>query len=205
MNPQAKIFLPGSSRGSGGTSDVVLLYTIDGGGGVPSIPVYETCLTGACSCTHVIGGASSQLKPCRFASFISGETNVMKGRPLDSEFIWEGVTRGFKIVDDTCNTSYTCRNYNSILEGAFYEEMCTLVQQEEKEGLVTKVLSKPRCLNAMGAVEKSNGKLRPITDCSMPEEGAINRFMSTTYTPFSYNSVNSVVDLLRGGGVHVSG
>ena len=45
-------------------------------------------------------------------------------------------------------------------------------------------------------VEKANGKLRPITDCSMPGDRAINNFMIDT--SFSYNSVYTAADLLKG-------
>ena len=100
-----------------------LLYTVEGKGLLMDIPVYNTCLAGTCSCTHLIASEFSQLKPCRFASYISGRGNVCEGRPV-AKFIWEGVVQGFKIVDDNCDTSYNCRNYKTILEGDFLAEMC---------------------------------------------------------------------------------
>ena len=150
LDPQATIFSPCSSKGTRRGPDGDLLYTIDGRGEVPSISVYSSCLEGTCSCTHYIGGVTAQLRPCRFASFISGPTNVLGGRPEESDFLWEGVTRGFKIVDSGCDTSYSCKNYKTILEGPFYEEMCELVNQEARDSLVTKVNARPRCVNAMG-------------------------------------------------------
>ena len=77
--------------------------------------------------------------------------------------------------------------------------MCDIVRQELTQGVINRVCERPQCVHALGGVEKSNGKLRPITDCSMPENRSINRFMSDTFKPFTYNSVTSVVKLLRSG------
>ena len=180
-----------------GSADRVLLFTIDGEGSLPSIQVHNDCLQGTCSCTHYIGTDLAQLKPCRFAPYISGEGNVFPGMHEQAKFIWEGVLQGFSIVDEGCDTSYSCKNYKTILEDGFYSEMCDIITQELADGYITKVISPPpRCVHAMGGVEKSNGKLRPIMDCSMPEGGAINNFMLDTYEPFSYNSVYTVADQL---------
>ena len=47
-----------------------------------------------------------------------------------------------------------------------------------------------------GAVWKSSGSLRPITDCSRPDGLSINNFMTSTFKSFSYNSVQDAVDHL---------
>ena len=175
-----------------------LLYCIDGDGKIPSVNVYDKCLEGTCTCAHYVGGKSTQLKPCRFANFISGSgCNVFHENYIEAQFIWEGVVQGFKIVDDDCKTSYHCKNYDSILSGPFYGEMCELVSNELSDGLVTKVGTRPQCVHSLGGVPKSNGKLRPITDCSMPHSISINNHMKQTFKTFKYNSVNSVVELLK--------
>ena len=180
--------------------DQLLLYTIDGVAGMPTIPVYNTCMKGSCSCLHYIGNNIAQLKPCRFASYISGSScNVFPHQPEMAKYIWEGVLQGFKIIDDDCTTSYACNNYNSILDPGFYSEMCSIISEELREGLVSKVPTRPQCVHAMGGVPKSNGKLRPITDCSMPEKISINNYMKDTFVPFSYKSVNNVVEVLEKG------
>ena len=46
---------------------------------------------------------------------------------------------------------------------------------------------------------KANGKLRPITDCSRPDDSAINNYMQATFVPFSYNNVEDAVALLEPG------
>ena len=45
-------------------------------------------------------------------------------------------------------------------------------------------------------MKKSDGKLRPITDCSRPDGLSINNFMCTTFEPFTYNSVDTAVQVL---------
>ena len=187
----------GGTTGQKVTSPI-LLYTIDGVGSMPDVKVYDDCVEGSCACVHYIGDNLAQLKPCRFAAYISGkDSNVFLGHPDKAKYIWEGVLQGFSIVDEDCDTEYRCKNYQSILDPPFYEEMCEIVSQEVCDGLVTKVSTPPRCVHALGGVEKSNGKLRPITDCSMPTTKAINNYMKTTYRPFSYKSVSTVVEILK--------
>ena len=176
-----------------------LIFRVRGCINTPLINVYENCLAGTCNCIHLIGGRSTSLMPCRFAPFLSGQSNVLTQDPEMAQFIWEGVVNGFKIVDENCETEYFCKNYKSILENDFYKEMCDLVTQETQAGLVTQVENKPKCVHSLGGVEKSNGKLRPITDCSMPVGLAINNFMQQTYKPFSYKSVSTAVEILDQG------
>ena len=155
------------------------------------INVYQSCLDGVCDCTYFIEGESSQLLPCRLASFL--KQSCFEISEVESDFIWAGVTEGFKIVDPDCSTKYECKNYKSILEGSFYKEYCDILTEEVKNGLVSEVYQKPVCIHSLGGVEKSNGTLRPITDCSMPERISINNYMESTAKPFSYNSINTVV------------
>ena len=76
-----------------------------------TIEVFPNCKDGTCTCSHYINGNSTQLKRFRFVFFTQGEGNVFKDGPSVSKFLWEGVVQGFKIVDEDCKTSYTCRNY----------------------------------------------------------------------------------------------
>ena len=159
--------------------------------------VKNDCVAGICTCKHVIGGRAAQLLPCRIAPLLFDPNLAIAD--ADRTFLWEGFLNGFKIVDQDCDTSYMCPNYDSILSPEFRGEMSDLIRSELESDKVSRALAVPQCVHALGAVTKSNGKLRPITDCSRPEEGCINNFMSSTYRPFSYNSVDSAVDLLSEG------
>ena len=176
-----------------------LIYNVRGSLGTPWVKVFDSCVNGTCSCSHEINGRKTQLLPCRFAPFLTGDSNLLKDDSEFAQFIWEGVVNGFKIVDEGCTTQYECKNYKSILEEQFYDEMCVLVEKETTGGQVTIVDHRPRCVHSLGGIEKSNGSLRPITDCSMPEKVAINNYMFETYKPFHYNSVYTAVDMLKEG------
>ena len=63
----------------------------------------------------------------------------------------------------------------------FYNEMSTLLRDELDSGKVLFTDSQPTCVHSLGTVTKSNGKLRPITDCSHPEDYSTNNFMDSTY------------------------
>ena len=171
---------------------ILILYLSVECEGKPSIRVYQSCVDGVCECEHLINGEKSQLFPCRLACFLRQE-GLLNINQLESDYLWSGFTEGFRIVDPDCNTTYDCKNYKSILQDNFYNEMCGIILEELSEGLVTEVQYKPQCIHSFGGVEKSNGSLRPITDCSMPGNKAINNYMKTTFQPFSYNSIGSVV------------
>ena len=114
-------------------------------------------------------------------------------------FLWQGLTHGFKIVDEGCSTSYHCVNYDSITGEEFRQEMTSLLQAELESHKVSVATDPPQCVHALGAVTKSDGRLRPIADCSRPDRESINNFMSTTFRSFSYNSVDTAIKILTPG------
>ena len=166
-------------------------------GDIPSLTILEECMQGACSCSHLIGGRPAQLKPCRAAKYLFGPDSLESVSDEDKFFLWEGLMCGFKIVDADCSASYVCENYDSITGDEFSEEMTALLLKELQEHKVSKVSAPPQCVHALGAVKKSDGRLRPITDCSRPDGASINNFMETTFKSFSYNSVDSAVQVLK--------
>ena len=163
------------------------------------VDVFEECMSGSCECTHLIGGFPCDLKPCRAACFLFGGSPLTTISEQEREYLWRGLVNGFSIVDEDCPSSYNCGNYDSITGEKYYKEMSSLLQDEMISGKVTLSDSQPRCVHSLGAVEKSNGKLRPITDCSRPEGTSINNYMSSTFESFSYNSVDDAVSLLSRG------
>ena len=159
-------------------------------GGIPSVIVYDACIEGKCDCCHLIGDLPAQLKPCRAAQFLFGEGALDDISEDERIFLWQGLVQGFKIVDPDCPASYQCSNYESITGDEFRAEMTTLLLAELETHKVSRSTSPPVCTHALGAVKKSDGRLRPITDCSRPDGGSINNYMSTTFESFSYNSAN---------------
>ena len=165
--------------------------------GVNIIPIFDACNAGSCSCSHLIGGIPAQLKPCRAASYLFGPSSLDSVNQDEKQFLWRGLVCGFDIVDADCPSAYYCENYDSIIDEKFYTEMSELLLTELEHNKVSKVDYTPQCVHSLGAVLKSNGKLRPITDCSRPDGISINNFMDTTFKAFSYKSVEDAVDILN--------
>ena len=184
-----------SNVGSCEGGNVVFSAPLSKGG--KSINVFQECVQGTCNCIHYVGGNAVDLRPCRAAQFLfGGECNL----PSDmvSE-IWNGLCDGFRVVDDVEIPEYSCENYASITEGTFYDDMSAIICSELVEGKISEVTVRPHCVHALGGVEKSNGKLRPITDCSRPDGVSVNNFMSDVFKNFSYKSVDDVTQCLQGG------
>lgn len=159
-------------------------------------PVYECCP--CVNCTHVLEGAKLQLNPCAF--FRECYCNV-KGIDSNADFIFDGVLHGFRIVD--CNVdipSYCLSNYSSIKRGKFAIDMQLNVAAELAQQKIALSDGIPHCVHAIGAVEKKDGSLRPITDCKRPINSSINNFMSTTALPFHFQTLDYVADVIRPGG-----
>ena len=159
------------------------------------IHVYRECLVGNCNCSFELDGCKLQLKPCRFASIICNEANVWAKDRLS--LLWS-VTEGFPIVQGDV-PSYSCANYNSILEPVCKEHMDKIVRKELAEGVISKVDYTPHCIHALGAVPKPGGKIRPITDCSRPVDQSVNNFCGELLREFSFKSVDNVITMLEPG------
>ena len=168
--------------------ECVFYPPVSGGGRV--VEIYKSCINGTCNCVNLIGGIHCDLRPCRVGYFLFSGSCVLPSFTVGK--VWDGLCDGFEIVDENCTSKYDCENYLSISKGRFKNEMSDLLKSELLEGKVSFCESKPRCIHSLGAVTKSDGRLRPITDCSMPEEDCINNFMNTTCKDFTYNSVNDV-------------
>ena len=157
------------------------------------VNVFDQCIKGICDCEFCIGGISSQLRPCRFASYILGRSESFKEKYLD--LLW-GVTDGFPIVDST-PPSYECENYNSITAPGPYEKMTSILLRELEEGYVTKVENKPYCVHALGAVPKGESGIRNITDCSRPVGTSVNYHCNDLLENFCFKNVGDVVEMLE--------
>ena len=186
---------PSNSMSDINPGDLVFSPPVSEGGRV--VEVYRQCIEGKCSCQNVIGKTHCNLKPCRIGQFLFGgecslpQTYVYK--------IWNGLCDGFKIVDEGFESCYECENYLSITEPKFKGEMSSLLRRELEEGKVSFCVDRPQCVHSLGAVPKSDGRLRPITDCSLPDGESVNNYMSTTCEVFKYNSINDVAHMLVGG------
>lgn len=149
------------------------------------------CQTGSCKCLYLLDGIPSPLKPCRFASCM-----LEKGMLSDQDFfVLSGVCRGFRILDEGTDLSYSIDNYNSILEGKMFEQMCEIIRNELASGRISRLDSLATCVHALGAVVRPNGKLRPITDCSRPGF-SVNDCMIETASKFTFSHIEDTRPLV---------
>ena len=156
------------------------------------IPVFDSCIGGNCHCVYIVQGAVTQLRPCQFVSYLCAFDLVTK----DDWYVVTGVCRGFRIIDKDCDTSYLCDNYSTTTKGDTAVEMTDKIKNELRDGKVRMVSKKPRCVHSLGCVSKPDGSIRPITDCSSPDNININAYMDNSCDKFSYHSVDDVVHIL---------
>lgn len=131
--------------------DSLVLVTPMSSKGV-SIEVFEKCVQGICTCVYTLGNNVTQLKPCRFASLIFVDREPSK----DEWAVFEAVIHGVDIVADEV-ASYECSNYNSILSTENRPKMDQIIKTELENGYLSFSDSKPKCVHALGAVDKPDG------------------------------------------------
>lgn len=164
-----------------------------------SVKVYEDqflhvksdCVDGSCNCVYYLDGIQAKLKPCRVAASIY----VSDIWSPNNVFVLDGVCRGFRIVDDNVNLKYRVQNYNSILKPEMYDKMCDNIYTEIYSGQISPSVFPADCMHALGAVERPDGRLRPITDCSKPIL-SVNDFMHTTAPRFKFSSIDDTRPLV---------
>lgn len=120
-----------------------------------NLNVKSCCHTGDCECVYLLDGIPASLKPCRLASMMLGR-NMFSNEDF---LVLSGLCRCFRIVDDNTKLTFAIDNYKSILDSDMYNQMCSVIDTELRNGRVT-CLSKPAaCIHALGAVVRPNGKL----------------------------------------------
>lgn len=146
-------------------------------------------------CTHTLGGVPIQLNPC---AFFQECYNHPEGVDENADFLFDGICKGFRIVDsDPTITSYVRSNYSSIRQGELRDAMSENLITELSEGKVTRVDTQPFCVHAMGGVRKKDGSLRPITDCKRPIGHSINTVMHSTAIQFRFKTLDYVSTLIK--------
>ena len=159
------------------------------------VSVKLSCTKGECDCQHFIGGVQAQLLPCRFAAYLFASDITLS--PEDWE-LFEGLTDGFDIVDSPVE-NYDCKNYDSITSGPAREVMIANIEEDLVEGRISNVEEKPNCIHSQGAVPKSSGGYRTITDCSRPEGKSVNAHSESLAPKFKFKNIDYAVDLLAEG------
>ncbi len=159
------------------------------------IDIFSNCTTGCCDCTYSIDGARAQIKPCRVFSECLCRGDV----DPDWEYVLRGSCFGFRVIDDNCGSEYSMSNYGSITKGTVGIEMGSRLQSEIDDEFLTVVDKACTCIHGLGAVPKGHDDFRAIVDCSSPDGACVNDYTEGCRANFSYNSVESVTELIQVG------
>lgn len=119
---------------------------------------------------------------------------------VNAHFLLDGIFYGFHVVNpELPHVSYYQKNYWSCYTTEAEEKLSKLIWEEMDAGKLARVNVLPDCIHSMGAVRKTTGGYRPITDCSEPGEEAINSYMESIYEPFKYIRLEDILGgLCRG-------
>lgn len=165
------------------------------------IDIFNSCTLGYCDCVYMIDGALVQIKPCRVFSecFCRGDIDP------DWEYVLRGTCFGYRVIDESCDSTYNKSNYGSITKGEVGVTMCGRLQAEIDEQFLTVVAKPCVCIHGRGAVPKGHDDFREIVDCSSPDGSCVNDYTQGCRANFCYNSVESVTELLQMGGLLSNG
>ena len=159
------------------------------------IDIFDDCLQGLCDCIYTIDDTIVQIKPCR----VFAEGLCRGDVDPDWEYVLRGVCFGFRVIDDTCDSNYNRGNYGSITKGEVGVTMMGRIQAEIDAHMLTVVEHPCRCIHSLGAVPKGDDDYRAIVDCSSPEGDCVNEHTAGCRANFSYNSVESVTEIMQRG------
>ena len=143
---------------------------------------------------HFIDGVYCPLRPCAWK-----EVLCLHEEDDDVLFILDGIVNGFKLVDPNAPIGhYSTDNYYSAAVSS-RPEVNDIIMNKLSQGKLSVSDTTPVCEHAMGAVPKSTGVIRNITDCSRPKGLSINNYMKETFSTFRYKSMDDVVAFLSQG------
>ena len=137
-----------------------------------------------------IGGLPSQMNLLCWEYYLNHELD-----DTTYNYLLNGIKYGFAIVDSDVEIEpYRCTNYKSVLSGEAHDYVNDLILKEISQGKYIRANTAPCCVHALGAVTKSDGSYRPITDCKRPLGLSINNYMDETFHQFTYCTVDQVAD-----------
>ena len=160
------------------------------------IDIVDIRSTWDCACPHYIGGIYSQLRP---AGWID-ELCCGGVWDEDAHFLLDGVVYGFRVVDPGANiTPYECENYASATKEPNHSKLQDLLIDELDNDKMSFSVITPTCVHALGVITKPSGAIRPITDCKRPIGQSVNSYMQSTFSTFSYVTVDDAIGLMSPG------
>ena len=87
--------------------------------------------------------------------------------------------------------------YESITTGPARDVMDTNIKEDLHERRISNVEEKPTCIHALGAVPKSSGSYRTITDCSRTGGLSVNSNSESLAPKFKFKNIDYAVEMLE--------
>ena len=102
---------------------------------------------------------------------------------IDREFILDGIQNGFNIIDaDADPKPVHCENHKSAQPGSpLYTKASKQILHEIGVGNYEVVSEPPDIISPLGVIEKPDGGVRLIHDCSMPHGRAVNDYSTENW------------------------
>ena len=145
---------------------------------------------------HHIHGIYAQLNPCAWLHMLYDENNLTWER--DSHFILDGIYSGFRVIDPSSTIPiYEVNNYKSCSTATAHAKVTKTLCSELQSGKISYVNVDKTQIHALGALPKSNGDIRIITDCSKPDKLSVNNYMKDVFSKFSYNRLDDVISQVQ--------
>ena len=105
------------------------------------------------------------------------------GDDIDRKFILNGIKSGFDIIDeDSCVHPVTCKNHPSARPSSpLYDKATSQVIKEVQNGHYVVCDTPPQIISPMAAIQKPDGDVWLIHDCSRPVGEAVNDYCSADW------------------------
>jgi len=119
---------------------------------------------------------------------------------LDKEYLLNGLTQGFNIIDVTSDNLQCAEvnNYKSATELPYKDKVESRIIHEISQGNYVITQTKPTIISALGAIPKSDSDdIRLIHDCSRPIGAGVNSYASCEH--YEYESVERACKLIKPG------
>lgn len=114
------------------------------------------------------------------------------------EYILQGVKDGFHITDPSkLDVPREMDNYKSATAKHQRKAVEKQIREEIRNNRYRVVTEKPMLVSALGAIPKSDKRVRLIHDCSRPESASLNAF--AWHDPFQYQRIQDAVDIIKPG------
>lgn len=116
---------------------------------------------------------------------------------VDRDFLLRGLTEGFRVVDEGFTPEpVEVDNYKSALDRR--DSVENQILEELSEGRYVFVKEKPVIVSALGALDKSDNRVRLIHDCSRPFARSVNDYVNRK-EKMVYQSVADACSLVNQG------